>query len=238
MKNFKKHVLLLTSALCSVFCLTACGGGYTEEDCIAQVTGNIDEIYLGVFDKDYLESVELTEAEAKQYYLDGIEVEAEYFANYWGIVVADYGETYADLDQDLQMEIIELYKEIYNHTKYEVVSAAKQHDGSFSVKVTVDPIDIMQTAYDLYMNNGYEPLNAFWEKYENVDFTTMTDEEYLAYTNEYGHIIVSLISDQLSDLGYMDQKSLVLQVAEDDEGYMTINEDDWYIFDSYIIYYP
>ena len=238
MKGMKRKVLLLATIICSIACLSACSGGYTEEDCIAQVKGNIDEIYLGIFEADYLESVGITEAEAKKCYLEGIKAEAEYFANYWGIVDYDYNETYADLNQDLKAEIIALYKEIYNHTKYEVVSAKELDDGSFSVKITVDPINIMETAMNLYVNDGYEPLNDFWKKYEDTDFTTMTDEEYMAYTNEYGHMIVRLVNDQLPDLGYMEQKSQILQISEDDDGYMTINQDDWNIFDSYVIYYP
>ncbi|MDD6441641.1 MAG: hypothetical protein PUG71_05980 [bacterium] len=118
------------------------------------------------------------------------------------------------------------------------MSAKELDDGSFSVKITVVPINIMETAMNLYVNDGYEPLNDFWKKYENTDFATMTDEEYMSYTNEYGHMIVRLVNDQLPDLGYMEQKSQIIQISEDDNGYMTINQDDWNIFDSYVIYYP
>lgn len=234
MKSIGKKLIVLTLALCTMFCLAACGAS-GEEDATALVQGNIDVIYQGKYDEDYLESVNSTKTEAEKDYLDGIEIEAEYFANYWGIVDASYGESYSDLDESLRNEIVELYKEIYSHSKYEVQDAVKQDDGSYTVKVLVDPIDIMDQADKLY--EEYAPLNEFWTKYENADFAAMSDEDYMAYTNEYGRIIVQLVKEQLPNLGYMEQKSLAVQVEEVD-GVQSINDDDWGIFDSYVIYYP
>lgn len=237
MKKIKKQVAVLALTLGMCLGLSACGG-YAEEDIMTLVRGNINEIYLGQFDADYLEMVDSTPTAAKQAYLDGLEVEAEYFANYWGIVEADYGEVYDDLNESLKQDIIELYREIYSNTKYEIKSVVKQNDGSYAVKVLVDPIDIMERAFEVYENNEYEPLNAFWDKYADVDINAMTDEEYMDYTHEYGEVIVQLVREQLPDLSYTEQKSQSIQVEEDEDGLWTINDDDWTIFDSYVIYYP
>ena len=171
-------------------------------------------------------------------YLDGLEVEAEFFANYWGIVDSSLGESYADLDETLQADIIALYKDIYSHSKYEVKQAVRQEDGSYTVQVLVDPIDVMQKASDLYDNDGYEPLNAFWTKMNQMDPASVTDTVYAELTNEYGSIIVQMVREQLDSLGYLEQKSLSIQVQEDSDGYLSINQDDWGIFDSYVIAYP
>lgn len=224
-------------ALCAAFSLCACGGISTE-DVTTLVQGNINEIYLGQYDADFLEMVDTTEEEAEQAYLEGLEVEAEYFAYYWGILDSSLGEVYTDLDESLRNDIVELYKEIYRQSKFSVESAAKQDDGSYAVKVLVEPIDIMEQAEALYMNDEYEPLNEFWSKHMETDFSAMTDEEYLAYTHEYGEVIVGLVRDQLPNLGYMDQKSQSIQVEPNADGILCINEDDWSIFDSYVIYYP
>lgn len=237
MRNRKKKIAATILALCTAFSLSACGGLNTS-DVTTLVRGNINEIYLGQYDADFLKMVESTEAEAEQVYLDGLEVEAEYFAYYWGIVDSGMGELYTDLDESLRSDIVELYKEIYSHTKFEVQSAAEQSDGSFAVKVLVEPIDIMEQAEELYMNDGYEPLSQFWSKHAETDFSAMTDEEYMAYTHEYGEVIVSLVRDQIPNLGYLEQKSQSIQVEQDEDGLFTINSDDWAIFDSYVISYP
>lgn len=232
----KKCVLAASLILAMSFGLTACGNSGTEQ-ATALVQGNLDEIYLGRVTEDYLKLIDGTKEESAQAYLDGLEVEAEYFVNYWGIVESDYGETYANLDEDFQNEVIEMYKEIYSYSKYEVQEAVKQDDDSYSVKVIISPIDIMEQAEDLYLNDEYEPLNAFWTKYAEYDFSTMSDEDYMAYTHEYGRVIVQMMYDLLPNIGYMDEKSMVLQV-ETIDGVMSINDDDFGIFDSYVISYP
>lgn len=239
MKTLKKHTLLFALMLCMLANICACGsvGGFGTKDVSTLVQGNIDHIYLGKYDAEYLKMVDITEEEAEADYLDGLEIEAEYFANYWGIIDSSYGESYSDLDESLQNAIIGLYKEIYSHTQYEIQSVTKLEDGSYSVKVLVDPIDIMVQADEIYMNDEYEPLNEFWTKYAEVDVSAMTDEEYMAFTNEYGKIIVQMVSDLLPELGYEEQKSQVIQVEVED-GIQSINEDDFGIFDSYVISYP
>lgn len=236
MKKIKKSVTALLTSLCVLLGLSACGNTGIETATLL-VQGNIDVIYQGKYDDEYLNLVGSTKADAEADYLDGLAVEAEYFAYYWGIVDADYGDEYEDLDESFRDELVELYRDIYSHSKYEVMDAVKQEDGSYTVKVLVEPIDIMEKAYELYVNDEYEPLNEFWDKYADADFSSWTDEDYMDYTHEYGETIVQLVRDQLANVGYKDQKSQAIQVEKVD-GVLQINEDDWGIFDSYVIYYP
>lgn len=240
MKNIGKRIAALVLILCAVLTLSACGIlelALNREFVTDLVQGNIDAVYQGKYDPEYLKMVDITEEEAEQEYLAGLEIEAEFFANYWGIVEAAYGESYNDLNESLKNDIIELYNEIYSHSKYEVQDAVRQSDGSYTVKVLVEPIDIMEQALDLYNGDEYAPLNDFWAKYENTDFNAMSDEDYIAYIHEYGEIIVQMVRGLLPDLGYKEQKSLVIQVEEVD-GSFGVNQDDFMNFDSYVIYYP
>ena len=230
--RFKRWCALLLTA-CMALSLSACGG---EEDITALVQGNINEIYLGKFDEEHLKQTGITQEEAQQAYLDGLEVEAEFFTYYWAI--ADSTISYDQLDEGLRQDIVALYKEIYSHTKFEVRPAVKQSDGSYTVQVLVDPIDVMQRASDLYDSDGYQPLNDFWAKYAQVDLADLSDEEYRALVNGYGSLVVQLVQDQLEDLGYLEQKSLSMQVQDDGSGTLSINEDDWATFDEYVIFYP
>lgn len=199
------------------------------------VKGNIDSIYQGKYDPAYLELVGITRAEAEQDYLSGLDIEAEYFAHYFGIVEPDYGDTYDMLEESLQNAIVDLYDEIYSYSRYTVVDTVQYSDGTYSVRVVVYPINIMELAMDAYADYG--PYVAFNEKYAGADFNAMSDAEYLAYTNEYGHVIVQLVRDQLPNLGYSDQKSIAIQVDEVNGG-LDMNDDDWSRLDDYIIDYP
>ena len=143
--------------------------------------------------------------------------------------------TYADLDKKLQEEIYHICDTISKKTKFDVKSAVKQDEESYSVKVIVETIDVMEKANVLY--DKYEPLNAFWERTENVDYMTIPAEEYLAYRNEYGFIMVDLMKEVLPNLGYSDQKSLNIQVELIDD-YWTTNEDDLATFYEYHLSYP
>ena len=237
MKRSKKSVFALVLALSIILSLSACMGT-GEADITKLVQGNIDVIYQGKYDSEYLELVSSTQEEAERDYLDGLAVEAEYFAYYWGIVDPDYGDEYEDLDESFREELVELYREIYSYSKYEVMDAVKLEDGSYSVKVLVEPIDVMHQAYELYQNDAYEPLNEFWNKYADADFNTFTNEQYMDYTHEYGRVIVQMVRDQIPTLGYTEQKSQAIQGERSEEGKLRINDDDWAIFDSYVIDYP
>lgn len=237
MKQFCKRIAAAGLAVGMALSLSACKDN-TAEQVHSLVQGNIDAIYLGKFDPDYLKQVGSTENEAEESYLDGLEVEAEYFANYWGIVDASYGEYYDDLDEGLKDDIVSMYKEIYSHSKYEVQDAVKQEDGGYTVKVLVDPIDVMEKAYEEVTSGDYAPLDALNEKYSTVDFNTISDEDYAAYTTEYGQVFVQLVKDQIANLGYLDQESISIQVDKDSEGYYTINDNDWGRFDEMVISYP
>lgn len=160
MKKLKKLAALLLSVVCISISLSACGNA-EESIMLTLVKGNIAEIYLGKSDATYLKLVESTEEESTQAYLENMLYQAEYFAMYWGIFETEYDESFDDLDENLQNEIIELMKEIYGKSKYEVQSAVKQDDNTYAVKVVIEPIDIMEKASEIYLSETYEPLNAF-----------------------------------------------------------------------------
>ena len=95
-----KKIIALLLALTMMLCLAACGGssdsdsgdsgvsldnvkrrllGLSAEDFSWALKCNLDEIYLGKFDKEYMDMVECTEADSLANYEEGITYEAEYF---------------------------------------------------------------------------------------------------------------------------------------------------------------
>ena len=221
MKKLKQGVALGLAVALAVT-LTACGGGLTTNDAKAYIQGILDMTYLGQYNEDYIELVDGTEAECEENYLGGLETEAEYFAYYFDSVLTD----------DLKDEVIELYKEIYAHSKYTITDATKASDGGFTVTVQVEPIDIMTQVIE---NDIDAYVDAFNARYDAGEFDEMTDEEY---EEEWLSGIIELVRGRLDQTGYLETKSIVVQVQIDEEGVYGLNEDDFGNLDMLIIDYP
>ncbi len=219
-----KQITALVLVLVMAFALTACGD---SNSALAQklIQGNLDEIYLGKYDPDYLKLVDSDEAAAQEIYEGGMEAEAEYFAYYFDI---------SYLTDELKAEIVEMYKEIYSHAKYEVGEATKIDDTTFGVPVKVYPLDIMQLTMD-----DLEPaIDEFNAPYTAEQIQNMTDEEYQAYDAAWAHMIIDICKENIADMGTMEEKSLVIQVKKDSDGYWSMYGDDFDQMDSILIYYP
>jgi len=236
MKHLKK-LAAACLALAMVLALTACedGKGMKPADATALVKGNLDEIYLGVFDPDYLESVGITENQAEETYLGGMESEAQYFFYYYG-----YEDSYNYVTEEQMQEAVDMYKEIYSKARYTVQDAVEQSDGTFAVKVVFEPIDVHSQITD-------EDFGAFAEDFfagfEDVDTESMTDEEWDAWLTEefypaYNKAILELVKPKVATLGYEKENSTVIQVVKDEDGYYTMDDTGFQTLDSLLITYP
>lgn len=219
----RKFALLLALAL--VFSLAACGGSSFQDKVVKLVDGNIAAIYLGSYDADYLDMVSNTEAECEANYLDGLEMEAEYFAYYFDIEF---------LDDELKAEIVDMYKEIYSHTKYTVGAASKLDDTTYAVKLTVSPINIVKLVCDDF-DAG---MADFFAEYENADVESFSDEEYQQYDRAWAEAIISMFYEKLPELGYEAEQTMAVQVVKNSNDIWTISNDDMSTLDTMIIYYP
>lgn len=235
----KKNKRVITLLLCaSMFLgLTGCGMSEKQEMTIL-VQGNIDQIYKGIITEAYLDVIEGTLEECEKNYKESMEIEADYLAYYWGMYEEDKGETFEILEEDLQDNIIEFCEEMLQKTKYKAQEAVPQVDGSYTVKLVIEPLDIMQLADEMYSNDTYEPLNKFWEKYAELDLETLPEAKYVMYTNEYAEIIMQMLWELLPKAGYMESKNQSVQIEMDTDGKYAINEDDWTRINETLVYYP
>ncbi|MBQ7337603.1 MAG: hypothetical protein IJW40_04010 [Clostridia bacterium] len=240
MKKFtiRRAAAIVLAALLLCGTLSSCGviadglvGAINKETATVAVQGNLDVLYLGQINEDYLALTEDTEEDLLKVYEEGLAFSAEYFAYYWGIL--GDGETMSDLDETLQQRLIDLYEKISHKVKYEVQPAQAQ-DNSYTVKVVIQPVDIINQANDLYDNGGYAPLVQILTDAESLDWANMTEAQYWEFANRYGNVIVDMFETLLPELGYLAEKSVIIQV-EDVDGYLTINSDDISNLDMQII---
>lgn len=229
-------------ALCGALLLSlcACGGkGLSAEDASKCVQVELDATYKGQYDAfvDFYDNV--TTQDARDQHDANVEGEAEIFLYGFGPdSLEDDGSSVDPSDMQLH-RAKELYEKIYAKADYTVVSSTKQDDGTFAVKVTIRPMDILHLVSD----NAEEGFAGFQEKFSAVDVTAMSEEELLTwYTDTYAaayyDTLLDLLESQIDSIGYLDEKSIVIQVQQDEEdGALFFSDEDWSNLDNLIIDY-
>lgn len=216
------------AALALLLSLTACSApaGTEEFKADAYVTGVLNELYLGQFDPEYLDMVGISEEQAQQAYENGLDQEAAYF-------IAVYSIQYPT--DELREDLAGLYKEIYQHTEFQVEPAVEQEDGSYSVEVKIRPIDIVQQVEgDEATQEAYK---AFGEKYPVEKLNAMDAEEYEAADREYAEMLLKLYQDKLPETGNQDEVSVTVRLEKNENGYYAIPAEDFTRLNDAIIDY-
>lgn len=233
----KKIPLLLIMSILFIS-LTACSA--EEEDPISLlVQGNLDAVYTGTYDESYLELVDLTSEDCAQSYQHNLETEAGYFLRYFG---------YSDeaLSDTVREKIVKLYGKIYANANYTVAPSVKLDKDTRAVKVQVSPIDIFQLAAEDTdrRDNLFAEIQKkyYWIPLDSTDWSNSAlysrGPYYAQCRDECLEALVTLCTEQLPDVGYLDAKTVVVQVFWSDNGYWSIDETDWRTIDSLIIAYP
>lgn len=192
------------------------------------VQGYLDLTYKGQFNDDYLQELDLTEEEAQERYDQGIQVEVEFFQNAIGIF--DYPT------EEITQRLTELYKEIYSHSDYTVVSSNKMDSGNYVVEVTVRPIDIMTN----FTSDDFQAI--FEEVLADMGITTqeqleaMSEEDYQKADVAYAEKVLSLVKSQMANVGNGEEESFTVQI-EDDGDMWTPSQDDFDAIDLAMIDY-
>lgn len=217
--------LLLLPAL--LLPLSACGGGMSDNAAITYIQGILDQNYLGIADDDFMAMVDTDKEEVAEIYEGSLETEAQFF-------LGSFVES--TLDQEttdrLTAELVEMYREVYAHSRYTVDSASRMDENTYSVKVTVEPIDIFHLVADDLNEGAMDEVNS---KYPE---TFESEEQFAQYEVEWVERIIQLVYENLPDLGYLDPASTLVQVSwDEEENLWGIPDDDFWSLDALIIDY-
>ena len=218
MKKMKVIAIVLAVVLCMGL-LSGCGSFSATE----LVKNNLDLIYLNQYTDDYLTRVGLDKEQADQEYEDGLEVEAEYFASTFDIDLDICGD-------EIRQQIIDLYRQIYTHSKYEVGAESRSGD-TYLVQLTVYPIDIFQKVND---EDAEAFLADMQERADAGEFVNMTDDEYEVV---WAQAIIDMVSARIDSIGYLDPQTISVQVVKGEDNVYVIDDSDFNRIDSLIIAY-
>ncbi|HJC57379.1 MAG TPA: hypothetical protein H9700_08430 [Candidatus Eisenbergiella intestinipullorum] len=196
----KKRAMLLV-VLAVVLLMAGCSGF----DATKYVRGALNNIYLGD-PAEYMELVDVTEEEAAEEYEQGIEVEADFFLQYYGI---------GEVSDEVYRQIVEMYKEIYKQSKFEVQEAVKNGD-DYNVEVLISPIDVI-------VNSEDDISTAVDEFVTSADPADYPDD--LSLNDALARLVIGVIDQNMPDLGWLEQKSVIVKVEKDDAGYYGLSDD-------------
>ncbi len=237
MRQHRRTLAVLAAALVMSLTLTACNTLNTrlsdlvrdKFDAAAYMRGQMDGFYLGKFDPTYLETVGSTEQEAWVSYDEVINMRVGTFIHVFSV---DYPT------DDFKARIAGLYKDLYAFSDYTVVSSAQQDDGSFSVKLSVRPLDTIQLMYDAYPAFQKE----FEARYADVDTDAMSDTEYQewyekVYDLDYQNALADLLAQIVPKTGTLDEQTIAVQIEKDADGYYAISDESFSSLDALIVDY-
>lgn len=220
----KKVLALLLGAMLCLSVLAGCGSSF---DAGNLVQGNLDLIYLNKYTNSYLESVDMTKDEADNEYESGIAVEVDYFIDYFYLDM-DY------CDASVEDQIAELYREIYDHSKYEVGEVTKSGD-NYLVSLTIYPIDVISKVVE----EDWETFCTEWtdEMTEKVNNGEVDAEDSVAIENSWAQGVIALVKSRLDSVGYLNPQTISVQVVSNENGIYSIDSGDFSRIDGLIIAY-
>ena len=226
MKFFHRITALLLAGVMALG-LAACSS-VTPEDAETYIQGLLDASYLGQYNQEYLDLADITEEESRtEDYEWNTAAEAEILREYLAI---------QSTDASIQKSV-DLIKEIYARSKYEVGAASKLDDGSYAVTVSIQPMDILiryQNQTDV--NEIWMTVLAEHGVMDQAALDAMSDEEYMALEDIYAAAVLDGIQALVPEMGYGPEQSVVLQLQLEGDTY-TLVGTDWQHLDSMMIDY-
>lgn len=214
-----KRILSAVLAALMIIVLAGCG---TKFDASGYVQSMLDTWYKGDYEK-YMELTGATQAEAEEAHKSNLDVESDFFANYFYI---------EHMSDETKQKIMDMYELIYDKAKYEVKEANETKEGGFTVEVLIYPINIMTLIEDDY--NAY--LDEFNTKAQNGEYDDLSDE---MYEEQFTSGLLDIINKHIPNIDYEEPKSRIVQVKEDEneKNVYFVSDDEMSSIDEYIISY-
>ncbi|MBQ3199611.1 MAG: hypothetical protein IJB67_04535 [Firmicutes bacterium] len=216
-KNF-----LIKKIICGILLLCPllfCGCG--QYDAAAMLQGNLDVIYLGEYSPEYLQAVDLSADEAEAAYENGLLTSAKSFAHKYDI-------NWELLSEETRERLVDLQREVYRHSKYEVGEAVADGE-DYLVELTVQPID----TYSKFLAEDAEGLLA--DRQQRLDAGELDGMSEQQLEEDWAQSILSLMEQRLDAVGYLPAETITVRIAPDEDGYLTITDSDFARIDGLII---
>lgn len=213
-KKLATGILILT-----LFC-SLCGCslmGNTKKDYENYIQALMDVNYKAYYD-DYLVITGVSLSDAEAVYNEGIDNLADQLMNTYGIQDVE--------GSDLHTQFEELARNIYSHASYEITNVDKV-DGTYTVTVTIYPIDILVTTYP-------EVTAYIQDMNTKVDQGVYNDYELSDYQLEYAEGILQILNHAFDTIGNSEGVAVTVTILDNEE-YYYISDNDFLALDRAIL---
>lgn len=230
MKHAFRRLLCLLLSAAALLSLAACTSPLEEKlwEILTPtlVQGDLDALYLGEFNENYLDLTGASEEDCQSAYEQNLSLSADIFARCFGIT---------NLTDDLRSEVEDLYREIYARAHYSVVGAVQIDETHYTVTVNVEPMDFFTPVLDGF-DDAMAGFRARWIDY--VDVSRMTDEQYAAFELDWAQSVLAWCRRNLDGITYLPVQTVEISVTQDGDGLWSTDADSMQAFDEAVLYYP
>ena len=230
MKHAFRRLLCLLLSAAALLSLAACTSPLEEKlwEILTPtlVQGDLDALYLGEFNENYLDLTGASEEDCQSAYEQNLSLSADIFARCFGIT---------NLTDDLRSEVEDLYREIYARAHYSVVGAVQIDETHYTVTVNAEPMDFFTPVLDGF-DDAMAGFRARWIDY--VDVSRMTDEQYAAFELDWAQSVLAWCRRNLDGITYLPVQTVEISVTQDGDGLWSIDADSMQAFDEAVLYYP
>ena len=230
MRHTLRRLLCLLLSAAALLSLTACTSPLEEKlwEILTPtlVQGDLDALYLGEFNENYLDLTGASQEDCQSAYEQNLSLSADTFAQCFGIT---------NLTDDLRGEVKELYREIYARAHYSVGGAAQVDETHYTVTVNVEPMDFFTPVLEGF-DGAMTDFRARWIDY--VDISRMTDEQYAAFELDWAQSILAWCRQNLESITYLPVQTVEISVTQGSDGLWSTDADSVQAFDEAVLYYP
>lgn len=211
---------ILCAAMASCIVVVAAGCAALGFDAKGYVKACLDFLYLGQT-SDYMKLVDITAEEAEKDYEAGVEVEMEMLL-----------ESYEcqDVSDATRDSLKAFYKNVYQKSKYEILSSKRVDKDTYSVELSISPLDIFKISEEA--QNTY--VDEFIAKMESGEYDALSEQEFNSVIIDG---LIGVLSGYLPNMGYTEAKTITVSVIRDSSGTWGIPDEDAQSIDELIINY-
>ena len=205
MKKLSRCLCIICLFIIFLTYLTSCGSPFDRS---GYIQGMLDSTYKGIHEP-YATLVNETPKTLQDNYEQFIEREAKIWLQFCGI------NSENQLPEDLYTSIIQLIKDLYQHTAYNVADANRHG----VVVLTITSLDIYNAVYaDVVKFN-----DDFKQRNNNYEFTDYTDDEF---QKAYLEPIIEIFRSHMEEPSYTEPVTLSIPVSQNHSGTFSISDED------------
>lgn len=212
MRNKKWIVAAVLIGVCLVV------GGCSRFDAAAYTQAVLDAVYKNQTES-YRELTEVSKEEAEAFFQNSLNATMEAFKS-------------EKLSEELERNYRNLFESIMQQVKYTVGESKKEKDGSYTVKVSVEPVTLFDDTYQLFQQKAEEYAAGVTETVMK-GAAMPTDEEIQEQVYKLYYEILKAELD--AETKYGAPQKITLRVEKLADGDYKINREDLKILEEMLI---